>query len=109
MACHGIGARHVWDDWSKTSTKFDPAAQDRKWASFHADRETGVTVASIYGMARKLGWRDEEQKPPITLRVFNPADWEGKIAPPVYGSCATIFQPAPLLALCRWRDREKLP
>jgi len=49
--------RAVWDDWSKTSGKFDAADQDRVWASFHTERKEGViTVATIYRMAKERGW-----------------------------------------------------
>jgi hypothetical protein len=51
------GARAVWDDWSKTSGKFDAADQDRVWASFHGGRKEGViTVATIYAWAKERGW-----------------------------------------------------
>jgi len=53
-----FGARAVWDDWSKTSGKFDAADQDRVWASFHGERKEGViTVATIYGWAKERGWQ----------------------------------------------------
>jgi AAA domain/Primase C terminal 2 (PriCT-2)/RepB DNA-primase from phage plasmid len=56
-ALHHIGARAVWDDWSKTSGKFDAADQDRVWASFHAERKKGVvTIATIYALAKERGW-----------------------------------------------------
>ena len=56
-ALHLLGARAVWDDWSKTSGKFDAADQDRVWASFHGERKEGVvTVATIYAWAKERGW-----------------------------------------------------
>jgi hypothetical protein len=56
-ALHLLGARAAWDDWSKTSCKFDAADQDRVWASFHGERkERVVTVATIYGLAKERGW-----------------------------------------------------
>ena len=55
-ALHVLGARAVWDDWSKTSGKFDAADQDRVWASFHGERKEGViTVATIYAWAKERG------------------------------------------------------
>jgi Primase C terminal 2 (PriCT-2) len=54
---HLVGARTVWDDWSKTSGKFDAADQDRVWASFHgAHKEGVVTIATIYAWAKERGW-----------------------------------------------------
>ena len=56
-ALHLVGARAVWADWSKTSTKFDAADQDRVWASFHGARKEGVvTIATIYALAKERGW-----------------------------------------------------
>jgi AAA domain/Primase C terminal 2 (PriCT-2)/RepB DNA-primase from phage plasmid len=51
-----LGARAVWDDWSKTSNKFDQADQDRVWSSFHADRKDVITIATIYAWAKERGW-----------------------------------------------------
>ena len=96
---HVLGARAVWDDWSKTSGKFDAADQDRVWASFRGERKEGViTVATIYGWAKERGWVSSinAQVPAADTRVeatakalaifrdraFNPANWEGEKAPP---------------------------
>jgi hypothetical protein len=63
-ALHVLGARGAWDDWSKTSGKFDAADQDRVWASFHAERKEGVvTIATIYNLAKELGWRPQKAEP----------------------------------------------
>jgi hypothetical protein len=91
-ALHLVGARAVWDDWSKTSTKFDAADQDRVWASFHGERNGSViTVATIYTWAKERGWaptvnahehflngqaKDEAkapQKPQMTIEWFGEA------------------------------------
>src|SRR6202043_292765 len=80
------GARAVWDDWSKTSGKFDAADQDRVWASFHGDRKEGViTVATIYAWAKERGWKplevnseafsrnraqSGEQGPPVPVKIY---------------------------------------
>ena len=89
MALHTVGARALWDEWSKRSSKFDPVGQDQAWNSFHADRKGGViTIATIYHIATKHGWvpsinAHEPGAPvPIILRGFNPADWEGLPVPP---------------------------
>jgi hypothetical protein len=47
-ALHLHGAREVWDDWSKTSGKFNAADQDRVWASFHGERKEGVITVQWY-------------------------------------------------------------
>lgn len=57
MALHTVGARELWDDWSKTSDKFDEGEQGKAWASFKTERNGDiVTVATIFGMARGRGW-----------------------------------------------------
>jgi RecA-family ATPase len=96
-ALHRVGARAVWDDWSKTSGKFDADDQDRVWDSFHGERKERVaTITSILTLAKERGW-----VPPVNAeepaadtkaeatalailrdRAFNPADWQGKRAPP---------------------------
>ena len=52
--------RALWDDWSKTHPKkFDPAGQDKAWASFGRDYDgERITVATIYHLAKEHGWRD---------------------------------------------------
>jgi hypothetical protein len=100
-ALHLLGARAVWDDWSKRSGKFDADDQDRVWASFHAERKEGVvTIATIYAWAKERGWvpsvnahepvpaadtKAEAHAKALAIlrgRAFNPADWEGEKAPP---------------------------
>ena len=56
MALHTIGRCDLWDEWSATSEKFDAQAQPRKWASFKAEREGGVTTGTITKLAVKHGW-----------------------------------------------------
>jgi AAA domain/Primase C terminal 2 (PriCT-2) len=80
-ALHLVGARAVWDDWSKTSGKFDAADQDRVWASFHRERKDGVvTIATIYAWAKERGWvpsinAEELQKAPRII-AFTPYIWQ---------------------------------
>jgi AAA domain/Primase C terminal 2 (PriCT-2)/RepB DNA-primase from phage plasmid len=74
-ALHLVGARAVWDDWSKTSGKFDAADQDRVWASFHGERKDGVvTIATIYAWAKERGWvpsvNAEEPQKPIVAKPY---------------------------------------
>ncbi len=53
--------RALWDEWSRTCPeKFDPAGQDKAWASFGRDYDgPRVTVATIYHLAKENGWRDD--------------------------------------------------
>jgi Bifunctional DNA primase/polymerase, N-terminal/Primase C terminal 2 (PriCT-2) len=52
--------RALWDDWSKTSEKFNEKDQAKTWASFARDYGGAhVTVATIYHLAQENGWRDD--------------------------------------------------
>ncbi len=55
MACHTIGARDIWDDWSQTSDKYDEAGQDKAWDSF--DPDCGITIGTVFALAKQNGWR----------------------------------------------------
>jgi hypothetical protein len=49
--------REMWDEWSKTCPdKFDPAGQDKTWASFDRGYQgPRITVATIFHMAKEAG------------------------------------------------------
>lgn len=48
-------AFHLWDEWSKRSTKYEAGETSKKWASFEAGG--GVTFGSLYAMAQAAGYR----------------------------------------------------
>jgi hypothetical protein len=52
----GEEGRGLWDDWSRSSAKFDARDQELKWRSF---RREGVGGNSIFHMAQSCGWRNE--------------------------------------------------
>lgn len=54
----------IWEEWSKSSTKFDPTEARRTWAGFKT-RQTGpiVTSGTILHLAREAGWQDPEGQP----------------------------------------------
>jgi Primase C terminal 2 (PriCT-2)/RepB DNA-primase from phage plasmid len=54
MALHSEGHRRLWDEWSQTSSKFDPATQDRTWNSFHSG---GIALGTVFYEAKMRGWR----------------------------------------------------
>ena len=60
MALHSTGAGAVafdmWIEWSKQSSKFDPADQERNWASFTA-KPGGITIGTLFKLARENGWQ----------------------------------------------------
>ncbi len=52
---YGEAARDLWDGWSKTSSKYNQKDQDKAWRSF--ERGNGVTLGSVYYLARCNGFR----------------------------------------------------
>lgn len=63
MALHGtewgLPARNIWDEWSRSSSKFDPRDQDKTWRSFRRGSCNGrsVTLGTIFHLAKANGWR----------------------------------------------------
>jgi Virulence-associated protein E/Bifunctional DNA primase/polymerase, N-terminal/Primase C terminal 2 (PriCT-2) len=44
----------IWDAWCAQSEHYNPAGLEFKWKSF--GRRTGVTLGTVYHMAREAGW-----------------------------------------------------
>ena len=67
--------RALWDEWSKTCPgKFDPADQDKTWASFGRGYEgPRVTLATVFHLAQKNGWIDPSGAPPSAGAADAPA------------------------------------
>ena len=59
MALHATNDDHhgfdLWDQWSRTSDKYDAKDQRRVWESF-SYRPEGRTISSLYYQASKHGW-----------------------------------------------------
>jgi hypothetical protein len=59
-ALHWTGwtcARELFDEWSRTSLKFDAADQDKTWRSFgRGYKGKPKTIASLFQMAMVAGW-----------------------------------------------------
>jgi hypothetical protein len=73
MALHSVDERALWDDWSAKSEKYDEAVQDKTWNSF-SEREDGVTIASIFHLAKE--YEQEEQEQPANVPHGNNAKRE---------------------------------
>jgi Primase C terminal 2 (PriCT-2) len=63
MATHALDSGEagfaVWLEWSRTCPeKFDEVVCRKKWVSFTADRENGITIATLFDLAIKSGWRN---------------------------------------------------
>lgn len=49
----------LWEAWAKSEPTYasaDPRAHLKRWRSFHSNRTDGLSLASVYAMARASGW-----------------------------------------------------
>ena len=51
---HGF---HLFDEWSRPAENYNAKENWRRWRSFKSDG--GITIATLYSMARDEGWRDD--------------------------------------------------
>ncbi|MBI5445867.1 MAG: bifunctional DNA primase/polymerase [Deltaproteobacteria bacterium] len=67
MALHSTGAGDqalgLWAEWSQASEKYDPRDQRKTWESFRGD---GVTLSSLFGLAKEHGWTPPPEAKPAT-------------------------------------------
>ncbi|MEZ5816762.1 MAG: DUF3987 domain-containing protein [Hyphomicrobiaceae bacterium] len=47
----------IFDEWSRRAENYDAKVNRTRWRSFKTGG--GITIASLYGMARDNGWRDD--------------------------------------------------
>ena len=74
MALHaelGDGGLSVWDSWSSRSAKY-PGPNDTAshWRSFRAGG--GVTIATLYGIAKQAGWQPPRRVQPEPTTIDQP-------------------------------------
>lgn len=48
--------RPLWDEWSRTSDKFDEHDQGKVWASF---KSNGISNGTLFHRAKQAGWKDD--------------------------------------------------
>lgn len=78
MALNDTGAGDqafgIWSEWSQQSEKFDLKDQRRVWDSFTPGG--GITLAAIFGIAKKNGWlipeSDRRPEPPLNCYENDP-------------------------------------
>jgi hypothetical protein len=61
MALHSTGwssAFAIWENWSRSSGKYDERDQEKTWRSFQ-DRSNGVTIATLFHEAQQYGYGRE--------------------------------------------------
>jgi hypothetical protein len=49
----------LWDDWSRQASSFDEGECAKRWAGFTPNQTNGVTVSSLYFLAKSLPLNDE--------------------------------------------------
>ncbi len=68
MAIHSEDSSNLgfatWDEWSRKSSKHDIRDSRRVWRSFNTDRIEGVTLSTLFGIAKEHGV-DVTQQPVI--------------------------------------------
>jgi predicted P-loop ATPase len=69
---HGLGARglEVWDQWSAGGAKYNAGECAQHWASF---RRSGVTMGTLFHMAKEAGWTSPLDAPERVFEVVGPA------------------------------------
>lgn len=102
----------LWNEWSKTSEKYDPKDMEKRWKGL---KPKDITIASIFHEAKKFGWvttyqkkiptilPPKEQKLPqidekenFPAKLLNPGGLVGDIASYIVDSA---IKPQPLFAL----------
>ncbi len=46
----------VWDQWSQRSGKYNADTMDMKWKSFDPGHANGITVGTVFELAKQQGW-----------------------------------------------------
>lgn len=66
----GPVGRELWDEWSRSSSKFEEEDQHRTWRSFarHYDGPK-ATLRSIFRRATEAGWGRSDARPPREIPV----------------------------------------
>lgn len=58
----------LWDQWSMQDSRYHSGECQKKWRTFK--RSEGVTIGTIFDMAKKRGWK---------YTNFEPLDWDSEI------------------------------
>lgn len=57
----------LWNSWSQTSAKYNPADMERRWQGL---KPNDITIASLFHEAKKQGWHTTYQKENINIEVL---------------------------------------
>jgi hypothetical protein len=74
----GDQAYEIWEEWSKSSEKFNAKEQRYQWDRLHELRMDGseITISSLFYMAKEHGYEDVEETPEIVAPDSAPIDTE---------------------------------
>lgn len=72
MALHSVdqGLLAAWVDWSRGCSTFDEAECLAKWESF---KGSGVTLGSLYFLAKQDGWKPKREPVPGRINLDDPS------------------------------------
>jgi hypothetical protein len=65
----GEAGRPLWDDWSRTSTKFDEPEQDKTWETINGDGD--ITIGTVLKAAKEGGWETRAYNGPLYNGLFH--------------------------------------
>lgn len=51
----------VWDEWSRSDSRYRPGECERKWETFSGGAGTPVTAGTIYKLAQDSGWHSGKE------------------------------------------------
>lgn len=79
MVLHHAGrgsdeAAGVWEEWSRTSHKFDGRDQARVWRSFGKSQRRPVDLGTLFNLAKSHGWTSAAPKAGGRLIFLSPDD-----------------------------------
>lgn len=75
---HGNEGFAAWNDWSKRADSYKPQSAKEAWRSFKADG--GVTIRSLFYLAREAGWTGEGAPKDRTDEAIARANRERQVA-----------------------------
>ena len=82
MALHSTGggatAFELWDRWSAEGRSYSPDETAYRWNTFSADRDGGVTIQTLFWMARQAGWTGGYGESDLVLH-YVPIECEQKL------------------------------